>query len=108
MLKPYSGSGTYFNKDNTVDVNGGPKDGMIRTEKDMEWLQAMVAAGHLFYPKQAIGKAFCGMVIIFMQTLMVTAFMEAPMIITLQESRQRLNIPSVYKVMHPGKTSISQ
>ena len=57
MLKPYSGSGTYFNGDNTVNINGGPKDGMIRTEKDMEWLQAMVAAGHSFYPKQAIGKA---------------------------------------------------
>lgn len=57
MLKPYSGSGTYFNKDNTVNVNGGPIDGMIRTEKDMEWLQAMVDAGHMFYPKQAIGKA---------------------------------------------------
>lgn len=57
MLKPYSGSGTYFNEDNTVNINGGPKDGMIRTEKDMNWLQAMVDAGYKFYPQQIIGKA---------------------------------------------------
>ena len=31
----YKGTGTYFNG-GTVDPNGGPKDGMIRTEKDLE------------------------------------------------------------------------
>ena len=55
MLTPYSGNGTYFNG-GTVDPNGGPKDGMIRTEKDMEWLQAMVAAGHTFRPQQGVSK----------------------------------------------------
>ncbi len=46
----YKGSGTYFNGDGSVNINGGPKDGMIRTEKDMEWLQAMQKAGHSFQP----------------------------------------------------------
>ena len=53
----YSGNGTYFNSDGSVNPNGGPKDGMIRTEEDMKWLRAMVDAGHKFMPKQAIGKS---------------------------------------------------
>lgn len=52
----YKGTGTYFNADGTVDINGGPKDGMIRTEDDMAWLKAMFAKGHTFYPNQGIGK----------------------------------------------------
>lgn len=50
----YKGSGTYSNADGTVDVNGGPKDGMIRTQEDMDWLQKMVAAGHSFQPADGI------------------------------------------------------
>lgn len=57
MLTPYSGNASYFNADGTVNVNGGPKDGMIRTENDMKWLEAMVAAGHQFYPQQGISKS---------------------------------------------------
>lgn len=53
----YSGNGSYFNADGSVNPNGGPKDGMIRTEEDMKWLKAMVDAGHQFMPKQAIGKS---------------------------------------------------
>ena len=34
----YNGNGSYFNADGTVNINGGPKDGMIRTENDMQWL----------------------------------------------------------------------
>ncbi|MCQ4978497.1 hypothetical protein NE583_11055, partial [Veillonella parvula] len=44
----YNGNGLYFNADGTVNINGGPKDGMIRTENDMQWLQAMQAAGYTF------------------------------------------------------------
>jgi len=40
----YHGDGTYFNADGTPNPNGGPKDGMIRTEADMQWLTAMMAA----------------------------------------------------------------
>ena len=32
MMNPYKGNGSYFNSDGTVNINGGPKDGMIRTE----------------------------------------------------------------------------
>lgn len=46
----YNGNGSYFNADGTVNINGGPKDGMIRTENDMQWLQAMQAAGYTFQP----------------------------------------------------------
>lgn len=56
MLKLYHGNGSAFNVDGSVNPNGGPKDGMIRTEQDMKWLQAMVNAGYEFYPSQGIGK----------------------------------------------------
>lgn len=52
----YKGSGSYFNGDGSVNINGGPGDGMIRTEKDMEWLQAMQAAGYTFQPYNTVAK----------------------------------------------------
>ena len=56
ILMPYSGDGSYFAEDGTVNINGGPRDGMIRTENDMTWLKAMVAAGYDFRPQQGISK----------------------------------------------------
>ncbi|GHU67295.1 SusC/RagA family TonB-linked outer membrane protein [Bacteroidia bacterium] len=55
LLNIYSGNGTYFNGDGSVNIHGGPKDGMIRTEQDMQWLQAMAAAGYSFHPTYTIG-----------------------------------------------------
>lgn len=52
----YKGNGSYFNADGSVNVNGGPKDGMIRTENDMKWLQAMVDAGYSFQPYNNIAQ----------------------------------------------------
>lgn len=52
----YKGNGTYFNEDGSVNVNGGPKDGMIRTDNDMRWLQAMVDAGYSFQPYNTIAR----------------------------------------------------
>ena len=40
MLQPYKGSGNGFNADGTVNINGGPRDGMIRTVDDMKWLNS--------------------------------------------------------------------
>lgn len=57
MLNLYKGDGSYFNTDGSVNLNGGPKDGMIRTEEDMSWLKAMVAKGYEFYPAKGIGKS---------------------------------------------------
>lgn len=57
MLNLYKGNGSHFNADGSVNLNGGPKDGMIRTEQDMAWLKAMVAAGYEFYPAKGIGKS---------------------------------------------------
>ena len=54
MMIPYQGTQKYFNSDGSVDIDGGPKDGMIRTEKDMEWLVAMREAGYQFYPNQSV------------------------------------------------------
>ncbi|KAA6351886.1 TonB-dependent receptor SusC [termite gut metagenome] len=51
LRRPYSGSGTYTNTDGTVNPNGGPKDGMIRTKADLEWAKSMVAAGYSFNNK---------------------------------------------------------
>lgn len=52
----YKGSGAYFKTDGSVDINGGPKDGMIRTENDMQWLRAMQDAGYTFQPYNTIAK----------------------------------------------------
>ena len=56
MLTPYQGDASYFDDFGMVNINGGPKDGMIRTEMDMAWLQAMMASGYTFYPMQGVGK----------------------------------------------------
>ncbi|MGE8424507.1 MAG: TonB-dependent receptor, partial [Sphingobacterium siyangense] len=54
LYNVYRGSGSHFLADGSVDKNGGPRDGMIRTEQDMEWLKAMVAAGYSFQPADGI------------------------------------------------------
>lgn len=52
----YKGTGTYTKTDGSVDPNGGPRDGMIRTPADMAWVQAMQTAGFKFAPVNTIGK----------------------------------------------------
>lgn len=52
----YRGDGSYYNTDGSVNPNGGPKDGMIRTEEDMKWAEDMTAAGNKFMPLASIGK----------------------------------------------------
>ncbi len=52
----YKGTGTYYNGDGSVNPNGGPKDGMIRTDKDLEWAKAMQAAGYSFQPHNNIAQ----------------------------------------------------
>jgi TonB-linked SusC/RagA family outer membrane protein len=49
----YKGSGQGYAADG---INGGPVDGMIRTETDMAWLQAMQAAGYSFQPVNNVAK----------------------------------------------------
>ena len=56
LLNLYRGSGEYFFADGSVNPAGGPKDGMVRTEADMEWLQAMIAAGNTFMPNKQVKK----------------------------------------------------
>ncbi len=56
LLDEYKGDGTYYNGDGSVNINGGPKDGMIRTENDMDWLQSMMDAGYSFQPGASISK----------------------------------------------------
>jgi TonB-linked SusC/RagA family outer membrane protein len=53
MKSIYNGSGKGFAADG---VNGGPKDGMIRTEQDMEWLNAMIEEGYTFMPNRTVAK----------------------------------------------------
>lgn len=53
LTPTYSGTGRGFAADG---INGGPKDGMIRTEADMEWVKAMIAEGHEFLPKRNVAK----------------------------------------------------
>lgn len=56
LKSPYKGDASYFNTDGSVNINGGPRDGMIRTEQDMAWAKAMIAAGKTFMPNKEIGK----------------------------------------------------
>lgn len=56
MRKRYSGTGTYKTANGAVDPNGGPRDGMIRTEADMQWVKDMQAAGYQFSPKNNTAK----------------------------------------------------
>ena len=56
LLNLYRGTGEYFFADGSVNPAGGPTDGMIRTEKDMEWARAMVQAGNTFMPNKNIQK----------------------------------------------------
>jgi len=53
----YKGNGAYTNEDGSVNKNGGPKDGMIRTEQDMNWLQMMIAAGYTFQPSGGVSNS---------------------------------------------------
>ena len=52
----YKGNGSYFQADGKVNPNGGPRDGMIRTENDMKWVKAMMDAGYEFRPGKTIAK----------------------------------------------------
>ena len=56
LRKTYKGTGTYFNLDGTVDIKGGPTAGMIRTEEDMNWVEAMKEAGYRFSPSNSISR----------------------------------------------------
>lgn len=47
----YKGSGKGYGEDG---VNGGPVDGMIRTETDLAWLLAMQEAGYSFRPSNNV------------------------------------------------------
>lgn len=51
LRQPYRGSGTYKKADGTIDPKGGPKDGMIRTKADLDWVKDMIAAGYSFNNK---------------------------------------------------------
>lgn len=56
LMDVYSGTGKYYNTDGTVNIKGGPKDGMIRTPEDMDWLKSMIAAGYQFMPNLTVAK----------------------------------------------------
>lgn len=54
IYRVYKGTGSYFNADGTVNINGGPKDGMLRTADDLRWAQAMLSAGYRLRPGNSI------------------------------------------------------
>jgi TonB-linked SusC/RagA family outer membrane protein len=53
LRTPYKGTGTHWRADGTVDPKGGPKDGMIRTRADLDWVNAMLQAGYKFNSQDA-------------------------------------------------------
>ncbi len=52
----YHGNGQYFDADGNVMKDGGPGDGMIRTEDDMKWAKAMAQAGYSFHEVSKVGE----------------------------------------------------
>lgn len=46
LRRRYSGDGSY-----SLTPNGGPKDGIIRTKADLDWVKAMIAEGYSFNGK---------------------------------------------------------
>lgn len=59
LRQVYKGDGSYFHSDGSVNINGGPRTGMIRTDQDYEWAKAMKAAGYSFLStSQQIGDSY--------------------------------------------------
>ncbi len=56
LLRVHKGQGGNFLADGSVNPKGGPKDGMIRTEDDLKWAQAMVAANYKLEPLRTVAK----------------------------------------------------
>ncbi|QNK61606.1 TonB-dependent receptor [Pedobacter sp. PAMC26386] len=56
LYNVYKGNGTYNNADGSLNINGGPKDGMIRTPQDLTWVKNMIAAGYTFQPAGGVDK----------------------------------------------------
>ena len=56
LLQVYNGNGSYKNSDGSPNINGGPKDGMIRTPEDLDWVKSMIAAGYKFNPVGTVAK----------------------------------------------------
>jgi TonB-linked SusC/RagA family outer membrane protein len=57
LLNLYKGDGSYYFADGTVNPNGGPRDGMIRTEQDLNWVKDMIAKGNTFLPNKTVSKS---------------------------------------------------
>ena len=55
LRRLYKGNGRGY-RGGAVDVNAGPKDGMIRTQQDFEWVQAMLETGYTFNGVTALSK----------------------------------------------------
>lgn len=56
ILSLYRGNGVGYSGTGDVDPAAGPKDGMIRTQADMDWVTAMMKAGYKFQGGQSVGK----------------------------------------------------
>ncbi|WP_300603707.1 SusC/RagA family TonB-linked outer membrane protein [Niabella sp.] len=48
----YKGTGAYHDAAGAVDPNGGPRDGMIRTPEDLNWVKEMISKGYKFSQAQ--------------------------------------------------------
>ena len=75
MMDAYKGSGKYYDASGNVCLNGGPKDGMIRTEEDMQWVKDMIAAVTNSGRTRPSANLRFGMVTCSMPTVMVMVFM---------------------------------
>ena len=55
IYKVYRGNGNYDGS-GILDLNAGPKDGVIRTEQDMAWVKMMMESGYKFAGNTQVAK----------------------------------------------------
>lgn len=56
----YKGTGTYHDATGAVDPGGGPRDGMIRTPEDLNWVKEMIGRGYQFSQAQTAAYIYRG------------------------------------------------
>jgi len=55
MRTPYSGDGSHYLADGSVNPKGGPRDGMVRSQADLQWVLDMQKAGYVFRNGDKVG-----------------------------------------------------
>ena len=106
LRRLYKGNGRGY-RGGAVDVNAGPKDGMIRTQQDFEWVQAMLETGYTFNGVTALSKDQLWYGDLIYADLTATATTATTTTWTSTAARARRRTTSASTSGSPGKDSTS-